>query len=187
MKVLLWVCLFCCSVGCNANADRHHVKYQEMRETQKAKYDGLSATAKDTTDKRLSRMGEYDAKRYHLDNTGEFFVVEDIPLHQPAVRRRSELIVKQSQLRRGTPNSVAEGSTVHGVPIHHSLPGATNKIWLNFIGGTVTGTRWNLADLPDHDAVLSFYPLPFSNDATQSPWVATLISHALFQLRRKNT
>lgn len=34
--------------------------------------------------------------------------------------------------------------TQAGVPIHHSLPGATNVIYLNFVGGVVSGTQWNI-------------------------------------------
>ncbi len=30
-----------------------------------------------------------------------------------------------------------------GLPIHHSLPGARNVIWLNFQGMVIQGTLWN--------------------------------------------
>ena len=29
------------------------------------------------------------------------------------------------------------------MPIHHSLPGATNVIYINVLGATITGTAWN--------------------------------------------
>ena len=34
-------------------------------------------------------------------------------------------------------------SSVLGVPIHHSLPGATRVIYLNFVGMNIAGTEWN--------------------------------------------
>lgn len=30
-----------------------------------------------------------------------------------------------------------------GVPIHHSLPGAANVLYINFLGGPLTNTAWN--------------------------------------------
>ena len=45
-------------------------------------------------------------------------------------------------------------SLTPGVPIHHSLPGATRVIYLNFLGRTITGTQWNVAPgrLPSYSA-----------------------------------
>ena len=36
-----------------------------------------------------------------------------------------------------------ECSKAAGVPIHHSLPGATNIIYINVLGATITATQWN--------------------------------------------
>jgi len=48
-----------------------------------------------------------------------------------------------------------------GVPIHHSLPGATNVIYINVLGATVTGTQWN-----SEFNTATFVAKPLNFDAT---------------------
>ncbi len=47
------------------------------------------------------------------------------------------------------------------MPIYHSLPGALKIIYLNFVGGNVTGTAWNTAA-----KVGTFVCLPYDPSGT---------------------
>jgi hypothetical protein len=49
------------------------------------------------------------------------------------------------------------------VPIHHSLPGASNVIYLDFTGMTITGTAWN-----DNYGGGTFQALPYDLDGNSS-------------------
>ena len=46
-----------------------------------------------------------------------------------------------------------------GVPVHHSLRGATKVIYINFIGGVVNGTQWNVGS-----GIASYTAKPFDTD-----------------------
>jgi hypothetical protein len=52
-----------------------------------------------------------------------------------------------------------------GVPIHHSLPGATRIIYLNFLGMSVSGTYWNILFPPPLFPAV-FQAKPFNIDST---------------------
>ena len=54
-----------------------------------------------------------------------------------------------------------------GVPIHHSLPGATRTIYINFVGATITGTAWNAAS-----GVSSYQAVAYSLDADKTTFTA---------------
>ena len=69
-----------------------------------------------------------------LDNSGKFFFVEDavhLPPDDP-----------QDKPRRTISDNPPSGF-VDGVPIFHSFPGSANVIYLNFLGGIITGKAWN--------------------------------------------
>jgi len=50
-------------------------------------------------------------------------------------------------------------SRILGLPLLHSLRGASNVIFINFLGGLVASTQWNFAT-----GQASFSPKPFDTD-----------------------
>ncbi len=53
------------------------------------------------------------------------------------------------------------------MPVHHSLPGASRVIYINFLGATITGTAWNALS-----GVTSYRALAYSQDADTTTFTA---------------
>ena len=136
-------------------------------------------------------MGRYDSTMV-LSSSGKFFVVDEIPeaikqrklaasserafemvvltsQHQARIVERSLLKIHQATLPRVSHDSIDSFHVTHGspsgVPIHHSLPGATCIIYLNFLGMSISGTYWNIHFAPPSFPAV-FQAKPFNIDST---------------------
>jgi len=111
---------------------------------------------------RLNRIDYHDSKRLHVDLEGNVFVVED-PIQPSTLRRRSSAM-ESRRIRRmfsTTPTSYASD----GIPIHHSMSGATRVIYLDFNGMTITGSSWNTG-------ATTYVALPFDQDGNLNTFSA---------------
>ncbi len=112
----------------------------------------LPQAAQRVAQEQLQKMGHFDEARTVLDHSGRFFIVED-PVHDGPTFRDM-----RSPMRTISDTPIS-GFTAQGVPIFHSFPGATNVIYLNFLGGAISGTAWN-----DYTGVARFDALPYDPD-----------------------
>ncbi len=97
--------------------------------------------------RQLSRMGNYDQFHTMLDPTGHFLFFEDKQ-------------IAQTDLADSPPETMSladigpSGFTPEGVPIFHTLRGSRYVIYLNFLGGNISGTAWNTyGGAPMYDAL----------------------------------
>jgi hypothetical protein len=98
-----------------------------------------------------------------VDQRGWLFHVERAPAEGPAADAETV----------GVSGSASpSGYTSSGVPIFHSSPGATNVLFLDFDGTTVSGTAWNTAFGVD-----PFVPVPFDRDGDTTTFNADEVSH----------
>lgn len=122
------------------------------------KYNALPPDTQAEALHNLNKISNYDPERMHLDNKGHFFIIDD----------SLEKIMLENGIDQPIPPPPApknvifdippSGYTAEGIPIYHSLPGSTNVIYLNFLGGTIAGRAWN-----------DFYGLPPLNTKPYSP------------------
>jgi hypothetical protein len=78
-----------------------------------------------------------------LDRGGRLFYVERAPAHRRSPRNGSHA----SSISQATSYSLT------GVPVLHSLPGATNVLYLDFDGQTITSTAWNVGSVDPLEAM----------------------------------
>jgi hypothetical protein len=143
----------------------------------------------------LAQLDLHNTRNTHLDQTGQPFVIDDAP--SPRKRRSvTRDVHRMRRFFSGTAatGTTARGVCVcvcvclllvpplhnllitfstpltplAGVPIHHSLVGASRVLYLDFTGMTITGTAWN-----DWRAVASWTALPFDTDGNTSSFSAS--------------
>jgi hypothetical protein len=113
-------------------------------------------------------ISDVDAHMYHVDNKGHIYVVDEIP----AVNRRSlDELAKQSFEERHARSLVEVAPDRYdsrGLPIFHSKPGASNKIFLDFDGHVHPGNEgWS-----------AFTAKPFDPSGNDSPAMSPTFTSA---------
>lgn len=101
-----------------------------------AQFAALPQAAQKFAQEQLARMGRFDPAHTLLDKTGHFFLVEDAVKAQAAFEEAPPALTTLSD----TPITTF---TPEGVPLFHSLPGGPIILYINFLGGAITGTAWN--------------------------------------------
>ena len=84
----------------------------------------------------LSQLGQdnvLEDTTYNVNSDGDVYVADPIAPPSPPSRLRRQVLA--------TPDRTDSNN----LPIHHSNPTATNKLFLNFQGEVITGTQWNSA------------------------------------------
>jgi hypothetical protein len=107
-----------------------------------------AAAAQGTTAAALARVLRTDRTAW-LDVHGRLFYVEQTPAAEPP---------EEGPLPIQSGAAGPSGYTATGVPIFHSLPGATNVLYLDFDGATISGTAWNVNNVDP------FVAMPFDRD-----------------------
>ena len=106
------------------------------------KYNALPPHLQVEALRHLQKMGYYDPERTFLDKTGHFYIVDD-SLDKLIANGDIERPSNQASTKKVISDNPPSGYTPEGVPIFHSFPGSPNVIYLNFLGGHITGTAWN--------------------------------------------
>ncbi len=122
-------------------------------ETIQAQLDFLAPEALKKAVDQLSKMGNINDNSIHIDRSGRIFFIEPaipISLIPPHVASQRRTISGQN------PSGYSEG-----VPIFHSLPGSSNVIYLDFLGGTIANSAWN-----DFYGLPTLHALPYNPDGT---------------------
>lgn len=114
-----------------------------LRENEQIIFQNLSSTRQQEIQSYLQSMDSYDREYLFLDPTGHFYVVEDSLDKIIADQKIPDEIVNAHVEPDSAGLPTPTGDTPEGVPIHHSLPGAKSVLYINFIGGTITGKVWN--------------------------------------------
>lgn len=82
-----------------------------------------------------------DMQSLRVTPDGKLYYFHDIP--PPAEALGASLANLGPTAARAAPVRAAAAVPIANQPIHHSKPGATNIIYLDFNGHTITGTSWN--------------------------------------------
>ena len=103
----------------------------------KRQLDHLPAPARARALQRLKAVHFHreDCNHLHVDHHGNPFFLCSAPADEVAAPG-AEPVAAPLVAAAGVP-------VASGVPVRHSRPGATNVIYLDFNGATITGTAWN--------------------------------------------
>lgn len=129
--------------------------YSALPSSLQAAVDAIPQSARDFALGELGQYSIHDAAHMRVDQSGHIYIVEDAA---PAVTRRSSG-TESARLRRMFSGTPPTGYTSQGVPIHHSRPFSSNKLYLNFLGQTIIGTRWNTGY-----GQAAYYAMPYTLD-----------------------
>jgi hypothetical protein len=97
----------------------------------------------------------HDTKYAHVTNTGMLFFTEPI-INEKKIKR------KNRYKRETSFNQTFQRVDDFNIPIHHSLPGCTNILWLNMQGGIIKNKQWN-----SNYGVNEYFALPYLQHTTE--------------------
>jgi len=98
----------------------------------------LTPAARAVAQAELKKIGAFDST-IRVSKSGKLFSIDP----KPTSIALSLDAISEGRHRRAISNQPPTGFTAEGVPIHHSLPGATRVIYLNFLGMNIADTAWN--------------------------------------------
>lgn len=144
-------------------------KYTDLSSRLRGQLDKMTTAAQQKALDELSRVsldGDDNGNRYNVHESGNVFVADDGLPQQPREPLTAAMFKDgdgSGRHRRMISGTSPTGYSSSGVPIHHSLPGSPNVIFLDFDGHNISGTWWNSAAKPlfralpmDLDGLLGF-------------------------------
>jgi hypothetical protein len=132
--------------------------------------DQLSVLPAPILQKALQKLAELappaeDFGSLRVTPDGKFYYENDLPLPASPQALGANLATSRAHtaavaVAASRPATAAAAVPVASPPVHHSKPGATNIIYLDFNGHTITGTSWNTGT----DAATTYIGKPFDLD-----------------------
>ncbi|MBA3847326.1 MAG: hypothetical protein H0X45_11895, partial [Planctomycetes bacterium] len=118
--------------------------------------DALPAPARERAQEKLRELDVpmVDILCLHVDARGMLFY-------------RCNLIDQESSAAATVAPPTAAILPISTPPIYHSRPGSTNKVFLDFNGGAISGTAWN-GNPGDSDYVATWQAKPYSTDGDEA-------------------
>lgn len=138
----------------------------DLSSSQLKKYNSLSAKSQAKALSHLQDIGNFDKKRTFLDSNGHFYIVDDSL--EDILRANGLKLPPLTPIleRKLISNNPPSGYTKEGVPIFHSFPGSNYVIYLNFIGGPLTGRAWNNIYGNPNYSTQPYVPLAYNPNRT---------------------
>lgn len=124
----------------------------------------LSALPAPVLQKALRKLEELsvpseDLASLRVTLDGKFYYSRDVP-HPTHTHSLGASLVARGASAAAAAGTGAAAVPVANPPIHHSKPGSTNVIYLDFNGHTITGTSWN----SDTGGAATYIGKPFDTD-----------------------
>jgi len=124
----------------------------------------LSALPAPVLQKALRKLEELsvpseDLASLRVTLDGKFYYSRDVP-HPTQTHSLGASLVARGTSAAAIAGTGAAAVPVANPPIHHSKPGSTNVIYLDFNGHTITGTSWNMGE----GAAATYVGKPFDTD-----------------------